>query len=295
VADLPRQSDEQVPDLEITNHPLFEVFQGEKNTLLRAVMIRRYVRTAPDWEPDAEKGTSVLARVRGSRKPLIIERQFGEGVVVAFLTTLAPDWNNWATEPTFVVIQLELQKYLTASRRGTVFRPVGSPVSLQFDAAEFESGVTFFLPDDDLGKPADALRSAADSPFLSVTLGDRSQQQLIEGAVDRAGIYEVWSQHLMHEKAEFQRVTDGMYEVTRFTLNVDSTEGNTELLTSEELSEKLDTLPIRYHEAGSIGGISSEKSGNWAVLLLALLIVLLLAEQLLAYSTSYHPTKRAVA
>lgn len=298
VAGLPRQTDEQVPDLEITNHPLFKIFQGERNTYLRSVMIGQYVRTAPDWEPDPERGTSILARVRGSRKPLIVERRYGEGIVIAFLTTLAPDWNNWAKDPSFVVLQLELQKYLTSSRRGTVFRQVGSPVSLQFDATEHESKAIFFPPSGDLeqslASDVFATPPSSDSSVLSLTLGD-PRQQPIEGAVDQSGIYEVWSQNLLPESDEPAQVTDGLYEVTRFALNVDSTEGNTILLTSDALSEKLSSIQFQSHEAGSIGGIAANQSGNWAMLLLMALIGLLLAEQLLAYLTSYHPIKGAVA
>ena len=36
------------------------------------------------------------------RRPLVVERRFGKGRVVAFLTTAAPTWNNWArVNPSF--------------------------------------------------------------------------------------------------------------------------------------------------------------------------------------------------
>ena len=43
---------------------------------------------------------------------------FGFGfLVVAFLTTAAPDWNNWANDPSFVVMLLQLQSFLASSPR----------------------------------------------------------------------------------------------------------------------------------------------------------------------------------
>ncbi len=38
---------------------------------------------------------------------------FGKGRVVAFLTTAAPTWNNWARNPSFVVAMQDLQAYLS--------------------------------------------------------------------------------------------------------------------------------------------------------------------------------------
>ena len=41
--------------------------------------------------------------------PLVVEHSFGKGRVMAFLTTAAPTWNNWAGNPGFVVVMQDLE------------------------------------------------------------------------------------------------------------------------------------------------------------------------------------------
>ena len=54
--------------------------------------------------------------------------------------------------------------------------------------------------------------------------------------------------------------------------------------------EQLDELDIVLHSADELEYESSQQDGfNWSQLLIGLLVALLLGEQLLAYSASYHP------
>ncbi len=63
--------------------------------------------------PDGLASAGQLGRSRGgpacaTAPRWSIERRFGKGRVMAFLTTAAPTWNNWAGNPSFVVIMLDL-------------------------------------------------------------------------------------------------------------------------------------------------------------------------------------------
>ena len=105
-----------------TDHPIFRVFAGQRNSFLSTVTVERYFAVPKDWKPAADSTTRVIARLRNGA-PLAVERRFGQGRVVAFLTTAAPVWNNWArNNPSFVVAMQELQAYLAARESA---RPAG--------------------------------------------------------------------------------------------------------------------------------------------------------------------------
>src|SRR5690606_12262736 len=100
---------EKAPDIEVTDHPIFAVFAGERNSFLSAVTINLYFAAEKNWLPEPDSGTRIIAQLR-NKAPLVVERQFGEGRVVAFLTKASPletelgSWNNWARgNPSFVV------------------------------------------------------------------------------------------------------------------------------------------------------------------------------------------------
>ncbi len=112
---------DKAPDLEVTEHPIFSVFAGERNSFLSTVVVERYFAAQKNWTAPADSETQVIARLR-NRAPLAVEKRFGEGRVVAFLTKAAPvetpqgSWNNWGrNNPSYVVAMLELEAYLAAA------------------------------------------------------------------------------------------------------------------------------------------------------------------------------------
>ena len=107
---------ENVPDFEVENHPVFSIFLGERNPFVRLVAIRRYLQPPAAWMPATDAPVEILARLRNG-DPLTVEKRFGDGRVIAFLTTMSPEWNNWAHDPSFVVAALKLQAYLAASNQ----------------------------------------------------------------------------------------------------------------------------------------------------------------------------------
>ena len=99
------------------------------------------------------------------------------------------------------------------------------------------------------------------------------------GETDRSGIYEAWLATMA-----------GQADVRRFALNVDPAEGDLTMLADKQLLDKLDPVKAEFrfadeqvYEMAQLGG------NNRSLLLMCLLICLLLAEQALAYSVSYHP------
>ena len=98
------------------------------------------------------------------------------------------------------------------------------------------------------------------------------------GETDLAGIYEAWT-----------RTTKGETEVRRWALNVDPDEGDLTPMESSELLTRLDPVKVAYHLADQYHQDEITPAGyNLSTLVLCVLILLLVGEQALAYSASYH-------
>src|SRR5438445_13625734 len=97
------------------------------------------------WKPSRQEAVKVIARLR-DKNPLVVEKQLGQGEIVLFLTTLAPEWNDWAKNPSFVVVALKMQSYLATAKRLDDPRLVGAPLDLQLESAKYLPDVAFVAP-----------------------------------------------------------------------------------------------------------------------------------------------------
>src|SRR5581483_3741515 len=52
---------EKGADLEVSDHPIFRIFAGERNSYLNAVLVDSYVAAPRRWSPEPKSGTHVLA------------------------------------------------------------------------------------------------------------------------------------------------------------------------------------------------------------------------------------------
>jgi len=294
-ADLPVDRLQKAPDLEVGRHPIFRVFGGKRNSFLSTVIVRRYFAIPEDWRPEPGSTTQVIARLRNGA-PLAVERNFGGGRVVAFLTTAAPTWNNWArNNPSFVVAMLEMQAFLAGRPAGDVSKLVGTPIEIQLDPAEYEAEVRFVTPNEEALRatgvtpvPPDeeALRATGVTPVPPASANaapkpDGSLSVVLPGA-DRSGIYE----------ATLSR-KDGTEEVRRFAFNVDAEEGDLACVGGPHLAERLKGVDYQYEPAALFQYAGEELAGyNMSEPLLYALALLLIGEQVLAWSASYHPRSR---
>jgi hypothetical protein len=268
---------EKTPDIEVTRHPIFSVFAGERNTFLSAVTVNRYFAAQKGWEPDPDSSTRVIARLR-NRAPLVVERAFGDGRVVAFLTKASPletslgSWNNWGRDnPSFVVAMHELQSYLSATRHPDAVRLVGTPLVVPLDVSRFLPQVRFVMPAA-LGGASLSVDATAGEGGHAATLAD----------TDQGGVYQ----------AQLTS-TDGSQTVERFAVNVAADEGDLKQLGPGQLAGRLAGVRYEFHQAGDINYNPQQLAGlNLGQSLLFALIAILLAEQALAYACSYHPRAR---
>jgi len=279
-AELAVDKAEKAPDLEVSDHPIFSVFAGERNSFLSSVVVNRYFAAPKDWVPPDDSPNKVIAHLR-NKAPLVVEGKFGEGRVMAVLTKASPletslgSWNNWGREnPSFVVAMLELQSYLSAPRHPDTSRLVGTPLELKLDAAKSAPQVRFVLP------------AEAGGGILSVdATTENGQHRAVLSDTDSSGIYQAqWS------------LSDGTPREERFAYNVANDEGDLKLLGGPQLATQLAGLQYDFHAAGDINVNPQQLAGfNLSESLLYGLILVLLAEQVLAYVCSYHPPAKGAA
>jgi hypothetical protein len=278
---LPPALDPAEPDLVLGNHPVFSFFQSETNPLIRGVKIERYRKVADSWRPTAEAAVEILARTR-DKNPLVISKKLGRGEVMLFLTTLAPEWNDWAKNPSFVVVALKLQSYLAAASRPDDPRLVGNPLDVHLESSNYLPAMTFVVPGERAGSRQRIDRQAAGSDAgqqqLVASLGRTNGEGRPLGETDWAGIYEAWT-----------KTTKGENDVRRWAFNVDPAEGDLAPVSEEDLRTRLDPVKVNYHVADQYQQDEVASTGyNLSMLLMGGLVLLLVGEQLLAYSASYH-------
>ena len=282
--------EENTPDIQIGDHPIFEIFRGTLNPLIRRVTIDQYMRLQDDWKPGPDMAGKVVARLH-NQAPLAVERSYGNGRVVCFLTTLAPDWNNWGQDPSFVVTALKTHSYLTSVRRVDNTPVVGEALNRQLSQESFQDNVVFYTPPSDLDSKQrieierKASRPSTDSPIAVAKLGTVDDNGERSSETDRSGIYE-----------SIAKTLDGKPVVERIALNVDANEGDLTPVSLTSLEANLSPVKVAIKSPSDFSQSSiSRPGGRAALLVMIVLIIFLLCEQLLAYSASYHPARGGIA
>ena len=318
---------EKAPDLQVGDHPIFRCLADERYGFISTVMIHRYFAAPDGWQPDPDSSTRVIAHLRNGA-PLAVERPFGKGRVVALMTTAAPVWNNWAKNPSFVIAMQTLQAYLSRRPSANVPRQVASPLELQFDAGEYMKQVRFGKPDvrvqgsgfresqesgvgsresgvgnreSGIGSRESGLGSRSPIPDPRSPITHRlpptacttdavaTKEGLLAVSLpetDTAGIYE----------ARLTRKNDKTVEVRHYAFNVDATEGDLDSLAGPQLATRLEDVKYTYQQAESaVSALGKAPEFNLSEILFYVLVVLLIGEQLLAYSCGYHPPSRPAA
>jgi hypothetical protein len=258
------------PDLQADPHDILRVFSGKQNSYLQTVKVDRYFAVAAGWRPPARSTVRVVASLRNGA-PAVIGRDFGKGRVVAFLTAPAPGWSNLASNPAFVVTILELESHL-AQQTADESRPVGSPIEVRLDPSRYQPHVRV-TPPGQSGVPAAVAATPTADGMLTASLSD----------IDRSGFYEV----------RLAR-TDNTEETRRYAVNVDPAEGDLRWLDGQQLAARLGDLKYHYEQAAMFQTAAGDQGGrNLGEIILYALVLLLVGEQILAYSASYHPPRRA--
>jgi hypothetical protein len=264
---------EGTPDMQISAHPIFGRFAGDRNPFISAVNIARYVAVERKWKPAADSTAKVIARLRNGA-PLIVEQSFGEGRVVAVLTTAGPAWNNWArANPSYIVTMQQLQAHLSLWKQDDPARQVGVPLRMRVPAANYLPEIGFVTP-----------LEGVDGMFTTKGTVENEQLAVALENTEKSGFYEA-------------RLTtgDGRTESLDYAYNVVASEGNLAFIDEQQMSERLADVVYEYHRAGDLAVSSSDSGQNLSETILYVLVAILIGEQLLAYAISYHPPAREAA
>lgn len=261
---------DRVADVVVEDHPTVAVLSGRRNPLVASVRVERVMAVDRSFEPAEGSGLRRLLSLR-TGAPLLLEQPFGDGLVAVALTTAAPTWNNWARgNPSWVVVMLELESSLARGRRSARSSTVGEPIRITLQEGLDEPQVDFVVPPDDSVIHREAQRDAAGGLVAELT----------ETGV--AGLYTSrWRQQ------------DGVEQTRLMAINVDPAEGELETVGRDQLDRLLVGVPFTMERADSLQEDRESLAGtSLATPLLYLLVVLLLLEQLVSYSASYHPVSR---
>lgn len=265
------ESELPLPDIRVTDHPLFRIFQGERNSMLSLMRVNYYYALAGSWQTQVDERTEVIATL-GQSTPLMIEKSIGAGKVVMQTTRIAPDpgtlgaWSNWGPNPAFVVLANDLLGYMASSVGVDQLGMVGQPATATVSPREFA--------------PSGNLVSLDPQRPFAANLGPVSQGEQLELAsppLQRATMYQLSLDRL-----------GGGTEPRFLAVNVDPREGDLELANDTTLRQKLafDNLSIQY--ADQLQGEASASESSWTGLLMVAIVAILLAEQGLAYLCSFH-------
>lgn len=270
------------PDVVFGEHPIFEVFGLEELQFASALQVFRWLPVSADWESDDSKRGDAVSTVAtlSNGQPFAFAHRFGEGQIFTFLTAVNRDWTNWPVgdaNPSFVIVNLDIQRVIANSRSRVTDRAVGEPIELRLPAAKYRETVELDLPERAGGQ---TLRMTASLPQSGDGQTQSTDLRAAYRATDVAGIYRV-------------RLTDQnlLQEETWLAFNVSPTESDLALADEDEFLSKLDGVQnLTIQAPGNTGWLQGREVGSemrW--LLLAALLLLFVVEQLLAYRFSYHP------
>ena len=292
---VPELVEDRIPDIAPVDHPIFAPVLGLKNSLLDLVQVKRVIRPALEWnlvgaepvesassQPTNSGYLSVLATIRGNQDlPLVVESVFGKGRVIVFTTSAGPIWNNWSRNATFPPILLLLEDYLAAGKFRTQDRFVGESIDVEVASDSYTPSMTILMPDGGDGSrlaSKSKLEVSSDSSEQLV----RSIGKMIPSEMRRetefTGVYDVWL-----------RRTDSSQEVRRYALNADTVESQMQLASSPKVLSCLESSQPKLVSWDEFNPEPNQKPiSTLSRLLLILLVGVLVTEQLLAYSASYH-------
>jgi len=215
----------------------------------------------------------VLAGLRNDA-PLVVEKKFGKGRLVAQLTKLSTGdtplgrWTNWSLNPVFPVLANELVAYLAAGQPNDAVQLVGDDLVVRVPEEKYDSAFRFFLPGDGGTRP--------ELPIDAV-LEDGQWTAKLEN-VSASGVYEVQLQP-----------REGPPERRAFAFNVPAGEGDLHVVSRADLVRQLAGVDFQLHDAADMSINQQQLAGlQLGDALLAMLVVMLLLEQVLAYIASFH-------
>ena len=174
-----------------------------------------------------------------------------------------------------------MQDYLAAGKYLQEEQFVGSQIEILKSTSTHTPAITLIAPGGSNGNRlvtrSKMSVSTTDSGKLNTTIGKRLPSESIR-ETDVPGLYDIW----------FRR-TDSNSEVNRFAMNVETGESEMALVNRQTLLASLEKSQPSIVDWDQFNPEPKQKpASSLSKLLLLLLVGVLVVEQILAYSTSYH-------
>ena len=229
-----------------------------------------------------------MARVRSDRgDPLVVERQFGLGRMVVWTTSCQPLWHDWTSNPSFVVAVLKSQEHMMSGQIDSWQSIVGRSASFSLSRDDYQPSYSVLTPaagsliQSEIERTAETVSDSPDE--YQIRLGD-SADRGIGTETARRGVYEIHT-----------RQTDEQLDVFRWAYNLDTRESELALVDRSTMLDRLSGLRPHYEHWDEVStDARRDLNSTFARWFLAILIVLLIGEQVLAYLLSYHPARGGV-
>jgi hypothetical protein len=271
--DVPTQllsdGEEGTADVVVTDHPVFRIFAGQRNSFLTVAQVNFYYAVQPESR-EADADVQVIARLQNGA-PFVVEKKLGEGRVMLHLSKLSPKstslgvWSNWSLNPVFPVVANELAGYLTATQRIA-------------DVEEVGSELRFAIPEEDY-EPEVQVHTPGRAEQLTLTPQTADGDYIVEAG--RAPVSGVWQFGLQpRQDAPASHLV---------AVNVAEGEGDLHHLDRAAIRQEFSELDYQFSMAAEISATDEQLAGfRLGDTALVLLLLALVAEQWLAYKASYH-------
>jgi hypothetical protein len=212
---------------------------------------------------------------------LALEHRFGKGRIVTFLTSCGTAWTNWPRIPdAFVPIQLQLATYLAEGRQTLNVKTVGEPLVISLDAAAYTPQVEIHPPDGTRVPLTVGLKNPASDVPPATDSGQKLVYEELYKNTDEPGVY-----------ALVVKRQDVGEETRRYAYNASAAESRLMLAPTDAIKRRLGPdVKAQIQEVGDFNWVRGEETTREIHdYVLAILLVILLAEQAMALRLSYHP------
>ena len=245
------------------NHPLFRFFEGDNKRLLDQVKVFRWWNSEIDDNENSPNPSNIVASLTSDdNSPLIVERQIGDGRVLAVTTPLDNDWNNFPENgASFLITSQELVRYMSRNIASEGLLSVAEPILYPVDVREYRQQAKLLRPGEEVPEMVEALPQNKDNlNDLEWTLGYEN--------TDQKGIYEI----------QFERADGSGVQSLAFAANLDTEESDLSRITASSIRSDLGGASVEFIPFGSPvleREANVVRSEMWKVILIILGVLLM--------------------
>jgi hypothetical protein len=228
-------------------HPSVLYFNDARGGRLQEAEFRHWL----EFSPPSNEGTQRILNL-DRNVPLLLEKKYGQGRVIAAATTANAEWSNLPLQPFFVPLMQRLTTYLATEGSAPAWQVVGSTLRVNLEKAELGSE---YLLRDPTGQ-TQTLKSQQEGEKVFIQ----------SPPITQPGI--------------FQLQKTGTDKVTLFAFNTDNTESDLKPLPADQIKKIAERHDASFADSlpayQSLDRTRRHGSELWQPLLIALLVLLFL-------------------